>query len=144
MSLISAVKDLHEKASLLHCDIKPDNVLWDGTNTCIRLIDFGHSQSEMGAKFYPATEKFEAPEIINRQPHSHKTDAYSVGATILFVLEEAGYIAEEGVTQHQSLSMIHKIGMNLVEENPLKHWSLDESLLALQGTPMDNGQNTYG
>ena len=147
------VKDLHEKSGLLHCDVKPGNVLWDDTNKCIRLIDFGHSQLESGARSYHATEKFEAPEIRNEEePHSRCTDAYSVGSTILYILDKYddtadadadAYADADGKSRedlvkkkkedHQSLiRLIRDIGTNLAAENPTLRWSLSKSLIMLQ------------
>lgn len=85
-SLIGAVDMLHEKAGMLHCDIKPDNVIFSGQ--IAKLIDFGHAQSEANATSYEATEGFEAPEVGNGTPHSRLSDAYSIGKTLLAILRK--------------------------------------------------------
>jgi Protein kinase domain len=81
LSLIRAVQKLHS-IGILHCDIKPSNVLWDGTEKRVLLIDFEHAQEEVNAQSYTATRKYEAPEITLGNPHSRKSDAYSVGKTL--------------------------------------------------------------
>jgi serine/threonine protein kinase len=84
ISLIAAVVKLH-KIGILHCDIKPSNVLWIAEKREVMLIDFGHAQKETAARSYPATKKYQAPEISQGDVHTRKSDAYSVGKT----LEEA-------------------------------------------------------
>ena len=41
LSLMDNVRQLHEKAGVLHCDIKPDNIRWDRSRQQAYLIDFG-------------------------------------------------------------------------------------------------------
>jgi serine/threonine protein kinase len=53
--LIKAVVILH-KASVLRCDIKPGNVVWDRTSKVASLVDFGHAEKEEGALSYVGTE----------------------------------------------------------------------------------------
>ena len=85
LSLMDVVNSLHEKAGVLHCDIKPNNLRWDSSRRQVYLIDFGHAQLSEGAQHYHATKDFEAPEIREKSlPHSRETDTYSVGATILW------------------------------------------------------------
>ncbi|KAL3939572.1 MAG: hypothetical protein SGBAC_005719 [Bacillariaceae sp.] len=89
VSLMKVVRALHDKAGVLHCDIKPNNLRWLSSRQQVYLIDFGHAQLVKGAKHYNATKAFEAPEIRNdKLPHSCETDAYSVGATILWVWDD--------------------------------------------------------
>ena len=79
MALLTIVIELHEKTGLLHCDIKPDNVMWDPNTKLVRLIDFGHAQQQENAKAYRGTKGFEVPEIVAGDPHTQSSDAFSVG-----------------------------------------------------------------
>jgi serine/threonine protein kinase len=88
LSLVQAVRKLHA-CGILHCDIKPGNVLWDATQGVARLIDFGYAQYESTARAYDATEKYQAPEISQGEPHTRKSDAFGVGKTIEKALESA-------------------------------------------------------
>mmetsp|Transcript_6499 Transcript_6499/g.15364 ORF Transcript_6499/g.15364 Transcript_6499/m.15364 type:complete len:773 (-) Transcript_6499:933-3251(-) len=89
LSLIGVVSELHAKAGVLHCDIKPNNVRWHSSRRQVYLIDFGHAQLAEGAQHYKATKDFEAPELReNNLPHSRETDTYSVGETILWAWDD--------------------------------------------------------
>jgi serine/threonine protein kinase len=88
LSLVQAVRKLHA-CGILHCDIKPCNVLWNMIHGVARLIDFGHAQYESAARAYDATVKYQAPEISQGEPHTRKSDAFGVGKTIEKALEAA-------------------------------------------------------
>jgi Protein kinase domain len=84
LSLVRAVAKLHA-IGLLHCDIKPSNVLWDAHKKQAVLVDFGHAQNAANAIWYEATKKYEAPEISHSLPHSEKSDAYCTGKTLAVI-----------------------------------------------------------
>jgi serine/threonine protein kinase len=87
--LIQAVRKLHD-VGILHCDIKPDNIAWDGEKRVVSLLDFGHAQLESGAKCREGTEGYDAPEVYReRQPNSRLSDTFSVGKTLLNVVDSA-------------------------------------------------------
>jgi len=97
-SLIRAVMALHD-CGILHCDLKPDNAMWDGES--VAIIDFGHAQLIDGAQSYRGTPGFTAPEVtVDEEPHSTASDAFSVGKT----LEEA--VAETGAHDDKHLAAI--------------------------------------
>ena len=122
-SLIEAVIKLHEKAGLLHCDLKPSNMRW--SNDSVRLIDFGHSQPIHNATWSPGTEGYEAPEIVKgKVPCSTKTDAFSVGASIMKVWKELN----ESIRMNQVCQAVHRIAGRLQDSDPDKRWSLPQAL----------------
>jgi Protein kinase domain len=62
LSLLRGVVRLH-RAGILHCDIKPSNVVWDASTRAASLVDFGHAQRERGATAYPGTAGYTSPEV---------------------------------------------------------------------------------
>jgi len=83
LSLLQNTSRLHSKAGILHCDLKPDNSLWDVDQEKVNTIDFGHAQEETGksSSCVRGTQGFIAPEKLtmarrreysaNYAPHCH-------------------------------------------------------------------------
>ncbi|KAA6394482.1 MAG: hypothetical protein EZS28_009988 [Streblomastix strix] len=106
--ILTGLNDMHN-AKLVHCDIKPDNILLDrklsqkqvNMNICEAMIcDYGETNNEilankqMSLKPIGGTSGFQAPEILtymrnasvdNWQKLSGKIDIFSAG-TVLFQL----------------------------------------------------------
>jgi serine/threonine protein kinase len=135
-SLVSAVDDLHSKAGMLHCDIKPSNIRWDKEAKTVKLIDFGHAQFEVGAQSYRSTEGYEAPELLEWQCHSRRTDAYAVGRTILKVLENTG--------TGPAHRFVKVIAERLVGDNQSGRCTLKESLDALVESETGTVDHSFG
>jgi serine/threonine protein kinase len=94
-------------AGLVHRDIKPANLILDKAGT-LKIIDFGLARSTGNASDH-LTEKFDegsfagtadfiSPEQAMSQPTDHRSDIYSLGAT-LFVLLTGRPPFEGTVTQ---------------------------------------------
>ena len=92
-SLIGAIISLHAR-DILHCDLKPDNAVWDGES--VAIVDFGHAQLIKGAQSYRGTHGFTAPEVaVDEKPHSTASDSFSVGKTLEEVVKQAGAQGDE-------------------------------------------------
>jgi hypothetical protein len=61
-------------------------VVWDAATRTASLVDFGHAQREAGAEAYTGTHGYTDPRVARKdEPHSRRSDAYSVGRTIMEV-----------------------------------------------------------
>ena len=82
---ISDALELALKHDLLHCDIKPGNILFNSDDEP-KLVDFGLARKtdaeQEGAEFTRGTPYYVAPEKIKREPETFLSDMYSLGATL--------------------------------------------------------------
>uniref|UniRef100_A0A453EGJ0 non-specific serine/threonine protein kinase n=1 Tax=Aegilops tauschii subsp. strangulata TaxID=200361 RepID=A0A453EGJ0_AEGTS len=83
---------LHEecKDCIIHCDIKPDNVLLDA-DLCPKVADFGMAKLlcrdfSRALTTMRGTIGYLAPEWISGLPITHKSDVYSYGMMLLEII----------------------------------------------------------
>lgn len=112
-SVLAALAAVHE-AGLLHCDIKPSNILLrlDGHGWHTQLIDFGIGvrldDQAVGAdpdERRPGTIGFAAPEQLGHlffSPLTPAADVHALGQTALFALTGLGPSAAAERAQHLS------------------------------------------
>jgi serine/threonine protein kinase len=126
VSLIDTVHQMHSMALVLHCDLSPSNVIWNGDR--VVLIDFGRAQPMHKAYSEYGTKGFEAPELSEGNPHAPGTDAFSVGRIILFWLEKLGATkwnngdcegeAKAGSPQVGPLCLLNVVALGLSNADP--------------------------
>lgn len=96
---IASALDTALKRNLLHCDIKPGNILFNADGEP-KLADFGlarHSEAEMedsGEVF--GTVYYVAPEKIRRERETFHSDMYSLGGTLYHAI--TGHVPFDGET----------------------------------------------
>jgi len=82
---IAQALDMALKHDMLHCDIKPGNILFNSDHEP-KLVDFGlarKTDAEMEtAEYTRGTPYYVAPEKIKREPETFLSDMYSLGATL--------------------------------------------------------------
>lgn len=87
--IAEALKYAWEKQRLVHCDLKPDNVMMD-EDGIIKVTDFGLSRSiytlaarKSGSEFVFGTPSYMSPEqALNSPDMSVQTDMYALGAML--------------------------------------------------------------
>ena len=81
-----ALNAMHEKG-FVHCDIKPNNILFNNNGGGIKVIDLGQS-CKLGEikKRIQGTPDYIAPEQVRREHLSHRTDIFNLGATMYWAL----------------------------------------------------------
>eukprot|EP01083_Nonionella_stella_P218038 782230_1 len=88
--LLSALRYMHDDNGIVHCDLKPDNILFltKDENSPLKVIDFGMSKVLPRLQYLTnlcGTPYYTAPEIIKNRKYNHACDMWSVGV-ILYVM----------------------------------------------------------
>ncbi len=81
------------RLEMLHQDLKPENIMLDGKGT-VKLVDFGSAKvagiSEITTPITQqnllGTKNYTAPEYVNDQPGTNRSDIYSLGVIIYEML----------------------------------------------------------
>merc|ERR1719326_227009 len=81
--LLEAVAYIHS-LNLVHCDIKPENILIQSySQVRVKLIDFGSSCFTTDyLNSYVQSRSYRAPEVILGLPYGPKIDIWSVGCVL--------------------------------------------------------------
>eukprot|EP00516_Mucochytrium_quahogii_P011926 CAMPEP_0203792726 /NCGR_PEP_ID=MMETSP0100_2-20121128/5426_1 /ASSEMBLY_ACC=CAM_ASM_000210 /TAXON_ID=96639 /ORGANISM=" , Strain NY0313808BC1" /LENGTH=419 /DNA_ID=CAMNT_0050696339 /DNA_START=76 /DNA_END=1333 /DNA_ORIENTATION=+ len=82
--LFVALDFIHTKLGIIHCDIKPENILISDYDSCrIKLIDFGSSSFAGGPVFtYIQSRFYRAPEVILGLRNGFEIDIWSAGCIL--------------------------------------------------------------
>jgi serine/threonine-protein kinase len=75
---------------LVHCDVKPSNLVF-GADGLLKVTDFGIAQhldtkDDAATSGILGTPCYMSPEQVMEEPVDHRTDIYSLGATLHFLL----------------------------------------------------------
>ena len=88
--LVAGLAAIHSEG-VIHCDIKPNNIMLDGTGPDVRLFitDFGlarASESEtillLGETAIAGTPHYMAPELLLGQPPNQASDVFALGVVL--------------------------------------------------------------
>lgn len=117
--LVKAMAQLHD-SGITHRDIKPQNIMMSSTFKA-KIMDLGVVEIKTEEGITPAdkflgTIRNASPELLQGSPHDYRTDLYSLGTVLYFLLHGEEVFSEE--TQFVRL-------ISLVKE---KHPDLDPSL----------------
>lgn len=81
-----ALEALH-LAGYVHCDLKPNNILWNSDSAQAKVIDLGQTcKVNTKKERIQGTPDFIAPEQVKCDPVTPRTDVYNLGATLYWVL----------------------------------------------------------
>lgn len=92
----NALAHVHNTCSLIHDDVKPDNIMWDSQSRKSVLVDFGAALNRRVLPegfFNPSgTPPYAPPEYLLRRK-GVEGDVWALGVTMLFVF---GYVPLPG------------------------------------------------
>uniref|UniRef100_A0A0E0D5I0 Homologous-pairing protein 2 homolog n=1 Tax=Oryza meridionalis TaxID=40149 RepID=A0A0E0D5I0_9ORYZ len=99
-----ALKHLRH-SGVLHCDIKPDNILVNKDGNWLKLCDFGSAMSAGNNEITPylVSRFYRAPEIILGLPYDHPLDMWSAGCCLSELY--TGKILFDGSTNNDMLRL---------------------------------------
>ncbi|CAE7509947.1 Prpf4b [Symbiodinium microadriaticum] len=97
------------RAGLIHCDVKPENLLLGGDNATIKLSDFGSCQGlEQRLKSDQLMPRnYRAPEIIVGLDYDYSVDVWSAGATLFELATDS--VLFQGETNNDMLHAMFKV-----------------------------------
>ncbi|CAD8047163.1 unnamed protein product [Paramecium sonneborni] len=101
---------------MMHRDIKPDNIVYDGEN--FKIIDFETAKiiNNDNIKFQSldvGTNGYRAPQIIFEKQYSSKCDIWSLGCVLYFMLFKKEIFCEQKIENEQYFQDI----MNNISKN---------------------------
>ncbi|GAB2280090.1 hypothetical protein Dimus_014727 [Dionaea muscipula] len=139
--LFIALKHLRN-CGVLHCDIKPDNMLVNGAKNVLKLCDFGNAMIAGKNEITPylVSRFYRAPEIILGLNYDHPMDIWSVGCCLYELY--TGKVLFPGHTNNDML----RLHMELKGPFPKKmlrkgafieqHFDQDLNFLAIEEDPV--------
>ncbi|KAI8964930.1 kinase-like protein [Daldinia sp. FL1419] len=123
------------KCSVIHADLKPDNILVNETRNVLKICDLGTAIDRSDAATanneitpYLVSRFYRAPEIILGMPYDYAVDMWSIGCTLYELY--TGKILFTGDSNNQMLKAIMEIrgkfSSKLYKRGQLSHMHFDE------------------
>jgi len=124
ISLLKILKQIHSRR-IIHCDIKPDNIIYDKTYQQVGIIDFEQRH----------TVEYASPEQLKCRILSSKTDLWSLGITIYvsltgeFIFDNAREVLGKNITLPTTWSEdLQDFVSSLLERDETFRYDVDDAL----------------
>ncbi|KAH0791551.1 CMGC family protein kinase [Histomonas meleagridis] len=138
--LLLALDFMHTNG-IIHCDIKPDNILFtDDFTTDIVVVDFGSATTDpSGVGQYLQSRFYRSPEVILGLPYNQLIDIWSAGCIaaelyldfVLFACEN------EGDCLYSMIGLLGPIPDSVIQlsRNWWKYYNMTPHMFQLKGDP---------
>ncbi|KAH9385909.1 hormonally upregulated Neu-associated kinase [Nematocida major] len=128
--ILVGVRYLHTNG-IIHRDIKLGNVMISEEND-LKIIDFGLSKDTLfsAPKTFCGTPDFISPEMMERMPYTKKTDIYSTGMLVYFLIFRCDYSRAriEAGKRSEQYRVLLELLEKMLEKEPSKRISAEEAL----------------
>lgn len=101
VDLCDALNYMHQRG-IFHCDLKPENVMITASDCRPKIIDIGLPETEYKTdrELLIKENEFIAPELIKGEEADPRSDVYSIGKIIEFIIERNMLSQYKGIATH--------------------------------------------
>ena len=101
LQVLDALVETH-KNGIVHCDLKPENVLVTTADGRVKIIDIGLPETDYKTdhELLIKENEFIAPELFKGEEADQRSDVYSLGKIIEFIIERNMLSQYSGVATH--------------------------------------------
>jgi eukaryotic-like serine/threonine-protein kinase len=121
LQLIAAVEAIHQQG-IVHCDIKPQNILLDKQNR-LYLSDLGLAAALTSVSHQCCTPAYSAPEVIQNANHSQSSDYYAVAVTLYQLLTSSLPFSQTQLQQQLDAKLRGKVLLGHIDKRYAR-WGL--------------------
>ena len=101
IDICDALNYMHQRG-IIHCDLKPENIMVTATDYRVKIIDIGLPETDYKTdhELLIKENEFIAPELFKGEEADQRSDIYSLGKIIEFIIERNMLSQYSGVATH--------------------------------------------
>ena len=138
-----AVDQLHDQHHVVHCDLKPDNILINEANHEAVVIDLGLMTEVNKSRRIVFSKKRDdpthfwqhAPEIFSVDERTiaadYRQDVYSLGAILHYAAHSLLFVVYADTINPLAMSTVRFVYQHLTQKNPAHRFSIAKSIFIL-------------
>ena len=135
--ILAGLSQAHQQG-IVHCDLKPANIILDEAQHLPKVMDFGIAQLQQGpgpqarSKKFVGTPRYSAPEYITQRASSPASDVYSLGLICYELL--TGIMPIQG---DETKVILHNVITNDIPDPHEHNPAIDQELSAIIFTALN-------